>query len=135
MTEDVEMKILSKDECWALLGERNIGRLGVNVGNHPDIFPVNYVIHRGDIVVRTEPGTKLSAALMGHHVAFEIDSFDDDERTGWSVVVHGIARESRTLGSVIRDQELPIEPWAGGRKTRHLRITPTRVTGRTILAR
>ncbi|MBT5137878.1 MAG: hypothetical protein HOM37_02345 [Acidimicrobiaceae bacterium] len=47
-------------------------------------------------------------------------------------MVHGVARESRLLVNVIHDQELPIEPWVGGPKTRHLRVTPLKITGRAI---
>ncbi len=132
MTDDRPLLSLSEDECWRHIRKASIGRLGVNVGRQPDIFPVNYVFDGDDIVIRTEPGTKLAAAIMGQQVAFEIDAFDGDSHTGWSVVVHGVARESRLLGNVMHDQDLPIETWADGEKTRHLHITPVRITGRMI---
>ncbi len=132
MTDDSKLQTLSEEECWEHLRSKVVGRLGVNVGRQPDIFPVNYLLDGDDIVIRTEPGTKLAAAIMGQNVAFEIDAFNEDDHTGWSVVVHGVARESRLLGNVMHDQELPIDPWAEGTKTRHLRITPLKVTGREI---
>lgn len=39
------------------------------------------------------PGTKLSAATANNTVAFEVDSEEDDGRSGWSVLVQGIASE------------------------------------------
>ncbi len=118
--------------CWARLHEHAVGRLVVNVGHQPDIFPVNYVIDDGQIVVRTAEGTKLAAALMGMNVAFEIDEIDEHNHVGWSVVVHGEARESRTLPAVMHDRDLSLEPWARGDKTRYIRITPGKVTGRVL---
>ncbi len=123
---------IDEEECWRRLAEHRIGRLAVEVGSQPDIFPVNYILEDRQIVVRTAEGTKLAAALMGQLVAFEIDEIDDDAREGWSVVVHGTASESQTLPSVLHDEELELEPWAKGAKNRYIHITPTRVTGRVL---
>lgn len=123
---------LDEATCWARLNERRVGRLVVNVGHQPDIFPVNYVVDDAQIVIRTAEGTKLAAALMGMKVAFEIDEIDEDNHVGWSVVVHGEAVEARTLPAVMHDRDLALEPWARGDKTRYIRITPTRVTGRVL---
>jgi nitroimidazol reductase NimA-like FMN-containing flavoprotein (pyridoxamine 5'-phosphate oxidase superfamily) len=123
---------LDEDTCWQLLRNANVGRLVVNVGSQPDIFPVNYVIDEGEIVVRTAEGTKLAAAIMGGRVAFEIDDLDDGARTGWSVVVHGLAREAHDLLAVMRDDEIDTSPWADGAKERVIRILPDGVTGRRI---
>jgi nitroimidazol reductase NimA-like FMN-containing flavoprotein (pyridoxamine 5'-phosphate oxidase superfamily) len=125
---------LDEAACWELLAARVVGRLVVAVGSQPDIFPVNYVIDDGAIVIRTAEGTKLAAALMGQLVAFEIDHIDEQHRLGWSVVVHGEARESRTLPDSMRDQELPVEPWADGEKLRYIRITPRRISGRHLVS-
>ena len=52
---------------------------------------------------------------------------------GWSVVVHGQARESRSLPAVMHDKDLDLEPWAVGEKLRFIHITPLRVTGRRLV--
>jgi nitroimidazol reductase NimA-like FMN-containing flavoprotein (pyridoxamine 5'-phosphate oxidase superfamily) len=102
------------------------------VGSQPDIFPVNYVVEDGEIIVRTAEGTKLAAAIMGGRVAFEIDEFNADNHTGWSVVVHGTAREAEGLLDVMHDEEIDTSPWADGAKLRVVHITPDHVTGRAI---
>lgn len=126
------LETMDEGECWARLGNHVIGRLVVAVGHQPDIFPVNYRIVDGDIVVRTAEGTKLAAALLGELVAFEIDDLDELNHCGWSVVVHGLAHESTTLHDVLDDARIDTDPWASGPKNRVLRITPDRVTGRRI---
>ena len=134
MTEaDTGLRNLSDDECWAHLHRTRIGRLAVNNGNQPDIFPVNYVIDDGKVIVRTAEGTKLAAAIATGNVAFEIDGIDDEAQAGWSVVVHGVACEPRTVEAVLHDHSLELEPWArAGSKLRFIEITPARVAGRAV---
>jgi nitroimidazol reductase NimA-like FMN-containing flavoprotein (pyridoxamine 5'-phosphate oxidase superfamily) len=127
------IEAIDEAEAWALLAAHSVGRLVVNVGSQPDIFPVNYLLDGDTIVVRTAEGTKLAAALMGSRVAFEIDKIDEKNRVGWSVVVHGTASESRRLLDVMHDEELPIEPWATGTKNRVIHITSERITGRRLV--
>jgi nitroimidazol reductase NimA-like FMN-containing flavoprotein (pyridoxamine 5'-phosphate oxidase superfamily) len=51
---------LPADECWELLRQSPVGRLAVVVAGDPDIFPINYVVDHGSIVIRTAAGTKLA---------------------------------------------------------------------------
>ena len=124
---------LSTEECWDRLRAGTIGRLAVNNGNQPDVFPVNYVVDTDRIVIRTAEGTKLAAAIASIDVAFEIDAIDEADQSGWSVVVHGIAQEPKALASVMRDEELDLHPWAGSDdKGRFIEIVPRRITGRRL---
>jgi nitroimidazol reductase NimA-like FMN-containing flavoprotein (pyridoxamine 5'-phosphate oxidase superfamily) len=118
--------------CWELLDSRSVGRLAVAVGTHPDIFPVNYATHHGRIVIHTEAGTKLAAAVLMGSVAFEVDEIDADAHTGWSVVVAGTAREPGTLDEELELEALGLTPWSPVAKTRFIVITPERVTGRRL---
>ena len=126
------LTMLDEATCWTRLAEHWVGRLVVAVGSQPDIFPVNYLLDDGEIVIRTAEGTKLAAAIMGGRVAFEIDEFDADTRAGWSVVVHGTARESHTMDEALHDDELDTSPWADGAKERVLHVIPEQITGRTL---
>jgi nitroimidazol reductase NimA-like FMN-containing flavoprotein (pyridoxamine 5'-phosphate oxidase superfamily) len=124
---------LDRDECVRRLGEDEIGRLAVSDGGVPTIFPVNYRLDGEAIVFRTDPGTKLADGPRTP-VCFEVDHFDREHRTGWSVVVIGRLEEvtqydARTLTRV---HELPVDPWAGGEKAHWMRVVPTRITGRRV---
>jgi nitroimidazol reductase NimA-like FMN-containing flavoprotein (pyridoxamine 5'-phosphate oxidase superfamily) len=123
---------LPEEECWELLESTSFGRVAVNAGTTPDIFPVHYRVHDGEILVRTEAGTKLAAATLLGPVAFEIDAHDDDTRTGWSVVAKGHGREPKRLEEIVAFDDLGIEPWVDTPKTRWLAIRPHEVTGRRI---
>lgn len=134
MTTDPRgIRELPTTECWDRLRSTRIGRLAVNNGNQPDIFPVNYVVDGEKLVVRTAEGTKLAAAIATRRVAFEIDGLDEAGRRGWSIVVHGTAREPRSVEAVLHDHGLELEPWASaGNQLRFIEITPTRISGRAV---
>lgn len=123
---------LSAEECWEHLNHERFGRVAVVDGHAADIFPVNYRVHAGDIVIRTEGGTKLAAATLGGPVAFEIDEVDAAGHQGWSVVVKGHAHEPHTVEDVLDLEDLDLAPWVDAPKSRWLVITPQAVTGRAI---
>lgn len=126
------IEVITEAECWRLLAEHTVGRLAVSIANRPDIFPVNYVLDDGSVVIRTAPGLKLAAASLGVGVAFEVDAFDEAAHVGWSVVVQGAAKELSDDAERTRAEDLGIEPWAAGSKSRYLRVIPEQVTGRRI---
>jgi len=125
---------IGKAECFWLLAGHRLGRLAVVDDLGPVIFPVNYLLDRHMIVIRTSEGTKLQAAAGGRKVAFEVDGADELTRTGWSVLVRGEATQVTGGAELERLRSLPLIPWAPGDRTRYLRILPAAVTGRRILA-
>lgn len=118
---------ISTTECIELLRTERVGRIGVVVRGHPEMFPVNYALDASDtVVLRTADGRKLAAAV-NHHVVFEVDRFDTSMREGWSVIVHGVAHQT---GSVAEGERL-LMSWR--HDASHLvRIVQTSVTGRRI---
>lgn len=120
---------LAPHESWSLLRKSVVGRLAVVHDDVPDIFPVNYVVDHGTVVVRTAGGTK-HAAARNRVVAFEVDGYDLDSAHAWSVVLRGRATEVHAVDEVIEVLELPLLPWPQGDKPHLLRITPGSITGR-----
>ena len=121
---------LTFDECWELLEGDTLGRLGLVVDGHPEIFPVNYVVHRRSIVFRTSGVTKLWNAKEQRPAALEIDGYDPLSEEAWSVVVRGDT-------AIIDDQAdkdavdvLGLEPWQPGEKAHYIRLTARALTGR-----
>jgi nitroimidazol reductase NimA-like FMN-containing flavoprotein (pyridoxamine 5'-phosphate oxidase superfamily) len=124
---------LTRAECLVLLASASFGRVGVTIGAMPAILPVNYLLFDEDIVFRTSPGTKLSAAVREAVVAFEVDQNEATDRTGWSVLVVGTAREIVDGPTQARVQALGLEPWADGQRDHYIRVASKRVTGRRII--
>ena len=131
MTTDVHATtVLDTHECLALLRTREVGRLAVSIADHPDIFPINFVVDGGTVVFRTAEGTKLAGALLGRGVAFEVDGYDPVAGEAWSVVMKGFAIEIEQMHSYFEALDLPLFPWHAGPKQRFVRIEPVEITGR-----
>ncbi len=129
-SDESEVEALAVPECWALLRTSRVGRLAVWVDEHPDIFPLNYVVDHGTIVFRSGTGTKVSAALSDAPVALEVDGYEDASHHVWSVVVKGHAEGICEIDELMNTVYLPLFPWQAGAKDLFIRIVPTRVTGR-----
>ncbi len=130
MSNQPGIEILTDDECWQLLGRTQVGRLAVDVGGQPDIFPINYVVDGETIVFRSGAGTKLAASVLMHHVAFEIDGYEPDAHVAWSVILKGRAELVEKMGDLWEAEDLPLFPWLATPKPNFVRVTPTIVTGR-----
>jgi len=92
---DDRAAVLSENECLALLGAPDLGRVAFASEDTVEIFPVNYAMEGSIICFGTSPGTKLDA-VPNTGVAFEVDSWDPDTGAGWSVVAKGRAEEITT---------------------------------------
>jgi hypothetical protein len=133
--ERTGLERLSRDECVTLLAGEEIGRLAVVDFDTPTIFPVNYVLDGEAIVFRTAAGTKLDRGPRGR-ASFEIDAFDREHRTGWSVVAFGRLEEVTAFDHAAFDRvrALGVDPWAGAADKQHwLRLVPDRITGRRLV--
>ena len=125
---------LATAECHDLLGRHHFGRLGFmdQVGVMPMIIPVNYLFHGDRVVFRTDPGSKLTAALHEAPVAFEVDGIDEQQQTGWSVVVRGHVEAVTDAAERAQLDETPLVAWAPGAKPHYVRVLPRLVTGRRV---
>jgi uncharacterized protein len=123
---------ISRQECVDLLRSRGIGRIGLTLGDYPAILPVNYAMLGEDVVFRTDPGAKLSAAVLRTRVAFEVDQTQPFSHEGWSVLVVGRAEEVRDRLTVEAVGQLPLRPWAEGVRDQIVRIHAERITGRRL---
>jgi nitroimidazol reductase NimA-like FMN-containing flavoprotein (pyridoxamine 5'-phosphate oxidase superfamily) len=115
------------EECLELLAAFGVGRFAVAIPGHaPLVVPVNYVLDDDVIVFRSDYGSKI-AGLRRRQVSFQVDLIDPAHRTGWSVLVQGIAHEA-TDDEVAH---LVVTPWVGERD-HWIRIVPTVISGRRI---
>lgn len=138
MDEDrsaAQLQELTYDECIELLQTQEIGRLAVNAEHYPLIFPVNYGLDHDVVVIRTDRGTKL--ALSSHaNVCFEVDAIDQRNRSGWSVLIKGLAEEltpEHRAEMIERTKASAAEPWAPGERGHWVRLIPHAVSGRRIV--
>ncbi len=135
MGSDPSLEVLPAEECYRLLGTQQFGRLAVVADHLPLVFPVNFALDGQVLVVRTSPGTKLTAADHAN-VVFEVDEVDQRTRSGWSVVVRCLAEEvtpEHGRDVVARTRAAGAEPWAPGEHGSYLRLIPQAISGRRIV--
>jgi len=131
--QSAELVELSYTECVKRLASKRVGRLAVMVGYYPQVFPMNYLLDDSIVVVRAHAGTELMAANHAN-VSFQVDEIHEDRRSGWSVLVQGMAEDvTDRQGDPIteRSRALGVDPWTGA-EPRLLRIIPAKITGREL---
>jgi uncharacterized protein len=124
---------LTPTECQTLLESRDVGRIGWNAGNGPQIFPVSYACAADLIVFRTSPFGVLSELVRPTQVVFEVDDLDEGAHTGWSVIARGRAQAVASPALLTHLWTVDgAEPWAGGVRNIFIGISVERITGRSF---
>lgn len=128
------LMVLPRGQCLRLLRRTRVGRVVVNVGGVPAAFPVNFALVDDDVVFRTAPGTKLSTALEGEVVGFEVDRIDPVFESGWSVLIQGPSSVITDDDELVRARRLHLRVWAPGQRPHFVRIRSESVSGRRFLS-
>jgi uncharacterized protein len=125
------LEILPFDECLRLLASVPVGRVGFVAEGEIVVLPVNHVVDGHTVIFRTTYGSKLSAAVGQDLAAFEVDHYDEQTRSGWSVLVTGRAELVDAEADAERLSQLSLDPWVtAGQRPFWVRIRPTSVSGR-----
>ncbi|SDK54133.1 Nitroimidazol reductase NimA, pyridoxamine 5'-phosphate oxidase superfamily [Nocardioides sp. YR527] len=122
---------IDRDECLQLLQRSEVGRVAFSDSEGPIVLPVNHVMVGERIVFRTAPRTALADHVGAGQVSYQIDEFDSYTSSGWSVLARGTAEF--VDGVWLAAHDLEPEPWADGRRTLFVCITPSQITGRRVV--
>jgi nitroimidazol reductase NimA-like FMN-containing flavoprotein (pyridoxamine 5'-phosphate oxidase superfamily) len=132
-TDHAGLEILPFDVCLRLLASVPVGRVGFFSDGETVILPVNHVVDGHNPVFRTARGSKLSAAEGQNLVTFEADEYDEQTRSGWSVLVTGRAEGVYEEAEVERLDSLGLHPWVSTiERPFWIRIRANAVSGRQI---
>ncbi len=115
MTKQQEGRLqeVTRDECLELLRSHTfLGRIGYVVEGLAVILPVNFAVDGDSVVFNTVKGSKLSWLSNHSRVAFEADYGRVHDRSGWSVLVHGTAREVTEPAELEALLQGPLHSWA-----------------------
>ena len=127
------LKELSFEECRRLLESGVMGRIALTTPSGPHIVPVNYAVAEEAVLVTTSPYSALGTYGPQQLVAFEVDWFDYEHHTGWSVAVQGRAEVVHDPAEVRRLRQVwAPRPWADGSRNLMLRIPWTELSGRSL---
>jgi uncharacterized protein len=103
---------LDRDECILRLKVHGFGRVGAILRERSIVYPVNYAVHEGAVVIRTRVGGDIELATDDAWVAFEIDGTDCLSHEGWSVLVVGRATHMNDPDELVSDKLIRLAPWA-----------------------
>lgn len=133
LTDHQGLDVLSTDECRELLRGEQVGRIGFEDNGYVVILPVNYAFVADSVLFRTSVGSKLDIAERRQAASFEVDDWDADERTGWSVLIKGRADAITDEWMVAICEHFNVDPWADQiPRDRWVRISVEEITGRWI---
>jgi uncharacterized protein len=66
-------------------------------------------------------------------VCFEVDHWNAEDRSGWSVVVRGVAREVAQWAEREQLENIGLVPWTRDAwRPMWVRVEPTEITGRVL---
>lgn len=124
---------LSREESLRLLEDSAyVGRVGFTLAGRTTMLPVNYLAEGGSIFFGTSKGSALNVLREGTAVAFEVDASRPLAHAGWSVLVHGTAREVTDPLQLRRLERGPLHSWAVPEPGHWIRISVEDITGRSI---
>ena len=129
-----ELIELERLECFRLLALGRVGRVVFTDRALPAVQPVVYCLDDEQIVFRTRNGSKLAAATLHAVVGFEVDDFDLQARTGWSVLGVGEAYEVVDPARLAELADTHTDLWVRGHDVHTIAIPLQIVTGRRLVA-
>jgi nitroimidazol reductase NimA-like FMN-containing flavoprotein (pyridoxamine 5'-phosphate oxidase superfamily) len=131
--QERSLTALSHRDCVALLSGAQVGRAVFTERAMPAVVPVNFIVQDDAVVMCTAADTRLALAATRGVLAFQVDDIDPDTRSGWSVVVVGVAELVESTQERARLRCL-LEPWTPGHNEVYIRLPLKVVTGRQIQA-
>lgn len=125
------MRETSREQALRQLASVSVGRVGFTSRALPALRPVTHLVDRGHVIIRSHEGSAIvnaASAERGVVVAYEADDIDVESRTGWSVLIVGLARLIDDPHEAARyRRELP--PLVPGEAGSVIRIYPELVSG------
>lgn len=127
----MKMNELTPSEAMDRLGSVPFGRIVFTWQALPAVRPVNHLVDNGQVIIRSHEGSAIVTAVGGDRgtvVAYEADHLDPYSRTGWSVVVTGLARVVDDPQRAARYREA-LQPWLAGEMDSVISIDARVITG------
>jgi nitroimidazol reductase NimA-like FMN-containing flavoprotein (pyridoxamine 5'-phosphate oxidase superfamily) len=123
-TDHAGLETLPFDVCLGLLASVPIGRVGFHADGEVVVLPVNHVVDGQDVIFRTAYGSKAAAAGGQDRAAFEADHYNEQTRSGWSVVLTGRAEVIDAEADVRRLARRGLHPWVTAARMPRPKWTP-----------
>ena len=90
-TDHTGLRVMGLDESLERIAATPIGRFAFPLDGEISVLPVTHTLDGVDVCFRTRGDAKIDAAVDKARVAYEVDAWEAETRTGWSVLVQGTA--------------------------------------------
>ncbi len=126
------LEVLERAECLELVATVALGRLAYDRGGVLVVIPINVGLVDDRLYFHLGTGAALNAIYHQALVTVEIDQFDLDRATGWSVNVVGVAKE--VPPGRIQPDMAELRSWVRRAATRLFALDTEHLSGRRVLA-
>ena len=123
---------LTREECLELLPQAVVGRVGYVADGLAIIVPVNFTVLDGDIVFCVAKGRTLSWLNLRGRLSFQADENRTANHEGWSVLIHGVAREVTDPDELALLRRRPPHSWLRSPEEHWVRIQVESISGRAL---
>ena len=132
--QQAHVNTLTREECLELLEQVVVGRIGYVTDGIAIILPVNFWVLDGDIVFCTAKGSTLKWLSLRGRLSFQADESTWADREGWSVLIHGVAREVTDPSELERLRRGTLRSWLRAPTEHWVRIRIETISGRALHA-
>lgn len=127
------LRNLTGDECLTAIASVSVGRIGLTSSALPLIIPVNFKLIGESVYFGAMSNSVLAKATHRTVVAFQADSYDREQKTGWTVMAVGPASRVVEPSERARAGYVLADPWARGHAPEEIvRVDLARVSGQTV---
>ena len=127
------LEVLDLETCLTLAGTVPIGRIAFQRDGRVIVLPINHVLDVEGVAFRVAEGSTLDTALMERTMSFQVDHHDEEDHTGWSVLVTGRASYVEDEEAIARLDARELVPWSSPElRTNWVILHPDQVSGRRI---
>jgi nitroimidazol reductase NimA-like FMN-containing flavoprotein (pyridoxamine 5'-phosphate oxidase superfamily) len=132
--QQAHLRTLAREECLELLQQVVVGRIGYVTDGIAIILPVNFTVLDGDIVFCTAKGSTLKWLSLRGRLSFRADESKWGDREGWSVLIHGVAREVTDPSELEMLRQGTLRSWLRSPAEHWVRIRIETISGRALHA-
>jgi nitroimidazol reductase NimA-like FMN-containing flavoprotein (pyridoxamine 5'-phosphate oxidase superfamily) len=132
--QQAHLRTLAREECLELLQQVVVGRIGYVTDGVAIILPVNFTVLDGDIVFCTAKGSTLKWLSLRGRLSFQADESRWADCEGWSVLIHGVAREVTDPSELEMLRRGTLRSWLRSPAEHWVRIRIETISGRALHA-
>jgi nitroimidazol reductase NimA-like FMN-containing flavoprotein (pyridoxamine 5'-phosphate oxidase superfamily) len=122
-------------ECWQLVAEKGVGRVGFMEDSRLRIVPTRYDAEGHTAYFRALTYGELALGGQDRAMSLQVDEVDLESFTGWSVLMSGQAHRVKDAATIASLWVLGRpHPWVSGTETQWIALVVDTIEGQRVAA-